>query len=492
MTEAIKKGYIIDEYCDYKSGELVVDGDMVYSCTLNQTEIDANKNKFYIMQIVNSGSNYYHFIRYGRIGEPGKSSHKSFPTLDAAKSSFEKQFKTKTGNAWGAKNFIKKDGKYFLSQISYEDEMKDIPNDIKPIKIPDSQLQTEIQNLIKMLTDVNMMKNTLIQLDIDTKKMPLGKLKGEQIDSANEILDRISKGIDDGQTQTELTKLSSEYYTFIPNACGRRKPPLINTKEIVAKYKGILDDLSNIVITKKIIEQGENANEKNPIDAIYEDLNTKINPVANTHAIYPQLEQYIANTHGPTHGSRLQLLQVFEVEQNGKSDKFHAHSDNIGNKMLLFHGTPQSCVLSIFKKDFYLDPSKLGVQIAGKMFGYGVYFADIATKSFNYTRAQATNDIGCMIMCEVALGKTYERFDADCGLNKEKVNRQSCDSTHARGKWEPKGHTDFNGVKIPNEPIKENKFRTSLRYNEYIVYDINQINIKYLLLVKNNGNYSGF
>ena len=27
---------------------------------------------------------------------------------------------------------------------------------------------------------------------------------------------------------------------------------------------------------------------------------------------------------------------------------------------------------------------------------------------------------------------------------------------------------------------------------EYIVYDVNQINIKYLLLVKNNGDYSGF
>jgi len=40
------------------------------------------------------------------------------------------------------------------------------------------------------------------------------------------------------------------------------------------------------------------------------------------------------------------------------------------------------------------------------MFGKGVYFADIASKSVGYTNSHASNGIGLMLLCNVALGKT--------------------------------------------------------------------------------------
>ncbi len=43
------------------------------------------------------------------------------------------------------------------------------------------------------------------------------------------------------------------------------------------------------------------------------------------------------------------------------------------------------------------------------------------------------------------------------------------------------------GVKVPcGEPSKSGAVGSSLLYNEYIVYDVGQINIKYLLKVKFN------
>lgn len=487
---SVKKGHIIDEYCDYKGGELVEHSGVVYSCILNQTDLKANANKFYIMQLVHSGSQWYHFIRYGRIGEPGKASSKGFTSQQAAINAFDKQFKAKTGNTWNTANFVKKDGKYFLSQISYEKELADVP-EVVPKSIPDSTLPEDVQKVLRMLSDINMMQNTLVQLDIDTKKMPLGKLKAEQIDAASELLDKIGVNLETA-TSDDLIDWSSQYYTLIPNSCGRRKPPLIDNREMVAKYKGILDDLSNIVITKKIIDTGEQT-DKNPLDAIYEDLHTAMSPLARDSEMYQVLEKFVANTHGPTHGSKLEILQAFEIQQEGKHERFLTKNEKVGNRMLLFHGTPQSCILSILKKDFYLDPSKLGVQIAGKMFGYGVYFADIATKSFNYTRAQCTDDIGCFLVCEVALGKQSEKIDCDMNITKNKLDAAGYDSTWARGKWEPSTRQFVDGdLQVPNGILHENTFRTSLRYNEFIVYDIDQIFIKYLIVVKNNGNYSGF
>ena len=40
----------------------------------------------------------------------------------------------------------------------------------------------------------------------------------------------------------------------------------------------------------------------------------------------------------------------------------------------------------------------------GYMFGKGVYFADVVSKSANYCHATKLNPMGCLLLCEVALG----------------------------------------------------------------------------------------
>ena len=40
----------------------------------------------------------------------------------------------------------------------------------------------------------------------------------------------------------------------------------------------------------------------------------------------------------------------------------------------------------------------------GYMFGKGVYFADMVSKSANYCRTSKSDPMGLMMLCEVALG----------------------------------------------------------------------------------------
>ena len=42
--------------------------------------------------------------------------------------------------------------------------------------------------------------------------------------------------------------------------------------------------------------------------------------------------------------------------------------------------------------------------VTGYMFGKGVYFADMVSKSANYCRTSSADNIGLMLLCEVALG----------------------------------------------------------------------------------------
>ena len=51
------------------------EGGRTYSATLNQSNIQANNNKFYILQVLRHNTNpnqYIFFTRWGRVGVPGQ------------------------------------------------------------------------------------------------------------------------------------------------------------------------------------------------------------------------------------------------------------------------------------------------------------------------------------------------------------------------------------------------------------------------------------
>lgn len=484
-----KQGQIIDSRCPIQGCELVEHNNKVYSCSLNQTDITTNKNKFYIMQLVKQSNQYYLFTCFGRISESGKAGTKTFTTLSSGISAFEKQFKSKTGNDWHTKQFVKKPNKYFMTEVSYETELKDVK--VTDTKIPASKLDPRVQELITMLSDVKMMKNAMVSLDIDTKKLPLGKIKQSQLKLAKEVLDKIEVIIsqDDKKNKNnanDLVELTNTFYTFLPMAFGRRKPTLIDTKELVQKYSDTIEELMNIAIAVKI-QEGVKADE-NPIDAVYNKINTTIKALDKSSKMWGIIENYVATTHGPTHGHcKLQLIDIYEVEQHGIKAIYEKNTKDISNKAILIHGSPIQNFLSILSKNFYLDPSKVDskIAIAGKMFGLGCYWANIFSKSFGYTRSKLSNNIACFILAEIALGNQLKKTQADYYINKKSLDKINCHSTKGVGRYTPSNQIKIDNVIIPQGPIIDTKKQSSLLYDEFIVYDISQILIKYIVVTKN-------
>jgi len=129
--------------------------------------------------------------------------------------------------------------------------------------------------------------------------------------------------------------------------------------------------------------------------------------------------------------------------------------------------------------------------VTGYMFGKGVYFADMVTKSANYCFANRQNPTGVLMLCDVALGKQYERLTSEYEAGKS-CAKAKCDSTWGKGKSAPdrKGEVDapgLPGVRVPMGKGGPTGVRdSSLLYNEFIVYDIKQIRQKYVLKVKFN------
>jgi len=114
----------VDELCTLSNPE-VVDN---WGAMLNQTNIGNNNNKFYVIQVIKSGNNYYCFTRWGRVEERGQNACAGFgSSLAGAQSEFKKKFKAKTKNDWDvvSKDFSKFKSfpnLYTLLEMSYEDD----------------------------------------------------------------------------------------------------------------------------------------------------------------------------------------------------------------------------------------------------------------------------------------------------------------------------------------------------------------------------------
>lgn len=470
------KKYLVDDRCPI-GGEIVAMYNDYYTCSLTQTEIAFNMNKFYIMQLVKSGNQYNLFVVYGRNGEKGTISTKPFETLSEGASAFQKQFKSKTGNDWNHReNFIKKRGKYFMNEINYDDvENVDIPE----IQNEECSMDSRLEYLIKLLSDTALMQKAIVSLDIDIEKMPLGKLKDTQLDKAVEILNKIENNKD----VQNLVDLSSEFYTYVPMSFGRKSPPVIDNA-LAQKYREIIDELRNIVFTVNIKNNASRG--KNNIQSIYEGINTDITPLEHNDPIYKEIVKYVENTHGQTHHCKLKIVDIFAVEQKGKKVKYENATKNINNKTLLFHGSAVTNWMSILKNDLIINPEtiKKNVQITGKMFGDGIYFANCVSKSWNYCRSETSNGIGCLALAEVALGKIDNKLNSDCYITYNSLKQKGYDSVQGIGKNSPSGNAIVDGTKIPNgQLLKTNISGSSLLYDEFIVYKSEQQLIKYLVLV---------
>ena len=102
--------------------------------------------------------------------------------------------------------------------------------------------------------------------------------------------------------------------------------------------------------------------------------------------------------------------------------------------MLLWHGSRLTNYVGILSKGLKIAP--LEAPSTGYMFGKGIYFADMVSKSANYCLATQINNIGLVLLCEVALGNMNEKFHPDYSAANLPEGKHS---TKGMGQNEPMG-----------------------------------------------------
>lgn len=375
-------------------------------------------------------------------------------------------------------------GSYTILEIVYDDEISPEEQDKKMIEdMKSCKLDPRVSDLIKLIFDVKIVHNTLIEIGYDVNKMPLGKLSQKNIDKAYAILKQISKEIDKGKLRnaTRISTLSSKFFSNIPHDVGFKdmRKMKITAKETVNEKLDLLDTLSNMKITKSITNNTES--EKNIIEQSYDQLNNNIVPIDKTSTKWTTIEEFIQKGKCPTHNYyELELLDCYEIDRATEADKY---KDEIDNKMLLWHGSRLTNYVGILSQGLRIAPPE--APVTGYMFGKGVYFADMVTKSANYCHHHLSNNTGLLIICEVALGDTNDLMHSDYNAADLPAGKASTKGCGATGPSED-NFTEIDGVTVPMGPGENTGATGSLLYNEFIVYDVDQVKMKYLVKCKFN------
>ncbi len=485
----------VDDNCPLKSKATVHED---YDAMLNQTNIGANNNKFYVIQVLESGGKFYAWNRWGRVGEVGQTALKGpYPAAASAISDFESKFKDKSGNAWAnRKNFVAKAGKYALIEIErsadtakaaeVEEKLKAIDKAAASLqpkvtkKLLPSALHQSVQNFMQLIFDQDMFKGAMASFDIDVKKMPLGQISKSQVKKGYDVLEELEQAINANNANL-INTVSSKFYTLIPHSFGRRIPPPINTPELLHKKVEMLNVLNDIEIALSM-EQAAAAGPEpeavpHPADENYKKIKADLEYIDPTSDEYAWILKYMQATGASYYN--LKLVDVFRLNRHGEGDRFKAH-EPIGERKLLWHGTNVAVVAAILGSGLRIMPH------SGGRVGKGIYLASENGKSVNYVGWAGTT--GVMFLAEAALGKEHTIVRDDSSL---KEAPKGFDCIVARGHTEPDPQHDItitlDGKKVvvpQGKPIKQSQYsKSTFTQSEYLLYKESQVRLRYVLRV---------
>ncbi|KAI5120236.1 hypothetical protein M0805_000050 [Coniferiporia weirii] len=495
----------------------------IWDAMLNQTNIGKNANKFYVIQLLHPISNASAcllFVRWGRTGENGATQTKGpWPPAQAI-NEFKKQFRSKTSTPWEQRHgMAAKSGKYTWLERDFETPEKDDKDEgsshskdkgkekVEPEKVPDSVLPAEVQNLCRLIFNASFIDAALSSMNYDANKLPLGKLSKATIlkgfaalKSLSEVVENANKTTQYGAYDNACSELSGQYYSIIPHVFGRNKPTVINTMIQLKRELELVDALGDMEIAQKLIsdsiDRDSTGEPINPLDARFKSLALEsMIPVTNSSKEFAALAAYAKDTHGSTHNYyKVTLETAFRVKRSHEDENWsNAGLDVLeeGQRLLLWHGSRSTNFAGILSQGLRIAPPEAPVN--GYMFGKGVYFADMMSKSYNYCHAHSSGNMGILLLCDVIVKPCYELLDSSYNAGEE-CKAAGKLATKGIGQiqpvdWQDAGsaldNDDLKGCLMPQGAAKEvNPPGASLMYNEYIVYNTAQIRVKYLLMVR--------
>lgn len=460
-----------------------------YTAHLTLTDVSfgiKGHNKFYVLQVLSSNG-FYLWTKWGRVGTKGPKS-KLEPCSSKAEAivQFKKKFRKKTKNEWG-EPFHYCQGKYQLVEVENKSNNIDLHIEQnkrrkeleKNASLFEVKLDYRLADLMKVIWDFEKMNRTMKELNLDLDQCPLGKLSCSQIQKGYSILKRIQHVLETSNRESQVIELSNSFYSNIPQSFGMKRPPLINHPLKVKEKLTLLENLQEMEIANTLSIRCIKMLEHNhPLDVYYMQLKCGIKPVEAELA--ERVVGWVKETTAVGHKIVVGVNNVYELDRNEEKARFWPFR-KLENRKLLWHGSRTTNFVGILSNGLKVAPKQ--APASGYMFGKGIYLADVCSKAARYCHATPESPEGLLMLCEVALGKSHNMFKAK-GFKRPPNNFHS---VMGIGKNCPCSEEEVEpGLRVFTGAIEPNPMgaQSDLQFSEYVVYDVGQVKIRYLVRVQ--------
>lgn len=344
-----------------------------------------NNNKFY--RLLPDPDQQGFTVEYGRIGAP------SFRTDHYPIDMYWRKYDEKVKKGYVDQTNLVKAA---VAATSGEDGFK---------AITDKSVNDLVQALRKYANDTIKQNYTISQAAVTQ----------EMLDKAKELIDKLNEYANDSNRSYSWKDNFNDYllrlFKTIPRKMNRVNEYLLQSTSdkdvnaILDREQKLYDVLlANFQTQQASLSKDANVNDESsttsPTETILEKFGLECELVTDQSKI-DEIKAHLGQVAS-------KFKQAFVVVNKKTQDKYAAFMSQFPNckTKLFFHGSKNENFWSILKNGLLLNPK---ASVTGKLLGNGIYFADKAIKSYNYTSlrgttwAHGTDNIGYLAIFAIAI-----------------------------------------------------------------------------------------
>lgn len=398
---------------------------------------DQNNNKFYNMEEIGDGT---FKATWGRVGLTEQS--QIYPM-----NMWDKKYKSKINKPKGKESYTD------VTHLFLEST-----NDVVEKPIDNIKVKTFIE-LLQRFSNRSIQNN----YTVSSKNVTQKQIDEAQI-VANEIADVLSVSSYNLVKMNDINQLFLRLYKIVPRKMKKVNDFLIdkmeNNHDFSIAKKLLATEQSNLDVMAGQVVVNATTDDQQKSITILESLGLDISEIKYNEVA--QVQRLMGRNINQYHSA----FKVINNKTQKRFDNFVKKSQN-KKRELFWHGSRNENWWSIMNTGMFLRPTN--AVITGKMFGYGLYFADKCQKSIGYSSLRGSywsggsSNQGILALFDVHVGdqlkiQHHQSWCYDLTENKLR-NRGNYDSLFALG-------------------------GADLRNNEYIVYNEAQVTIKYIVEIR--------
>ncbi|KAK4440615.1 protein ADP-ribosyltransferase PARP3 [Sesamum alatum] len=480
-----------------EGGQILEKDGILYNCAFAASDRGRGVNEFCIVQLITVPENrLYMYYKRGRIGDEAGAEEKldEWENVDNAIKEFAKQFQGLTGNdfeTWEREKKIEKK-LCMLFPVDIDDgvEVRHGGLGLRQLGVAAAhcKLESEVANFMKVLCSQEIYRYALMEMGLDFPDLPIGMVTDLHLKRCEEVLlefvNRLQLNRDTGPKGDSLwSDFSQRMFTLMPST---RPYVFRDFSDIADNAAAALETVRDINVASRLIGDMSGATLDDPLFDRYKKLGCSISSVGKDTDDYKMVANYLEKTYEPVKVGEISygvsLQNVFAVELSA-CPSLH-EIKKLPNKVLLWCGTRSSNLLRHLQKGFL--PAVCFLPVPGYMFGKAIVCSDAAAEAARYGFTAVDRPEGFLVLAVASLGEEVTELTSPPENSTSLEENKHGVVGLGRKKTDESEHFTWkDDIKVPcGKLIPSGHEDSMLEYNEYAVYDPQQVSICFLVAVR--------